>query len=236
MGHERGEDGAADGGGERRGSGPRGGLPLLALCWRAGRAVGRRGGRREELVEELLRPPAQVDPRPKVELPARGRRRRRRRRGLEGRGHERRRRRRGKARRVERLRQLRRQRRVRRQRWQRLEEQRRQRRRLQRATHPEGDQAPGRAGQSEQARNGRGRRVAQQHQLWSDGAAQLVDDAMRWPQGRRRSTLRRVPDADPVLVERRGRAQRVVDAHARGRDEKAAPLAGGTEFLPKGGR
>mmetsp|Transcript_30729 Transcript_30729/g.101297 ORF Transcript_30729/g.101297 Transcript_30729/m.101297 type:complete len:236 (+) Transcript_30729:584-1291(+) len=230
--HERGEHGAADGGGERRGSSPRGGLPLLALCRRAGRAVGRRGGRREELVEELLRPPAQVDPRPKVEveLPARGRRRRRRRRGLEGRGRERRRLRR-KARRLERLRRQRRQR----QRWQRLEEQRRQRSRLQRATHPEGDH-PGCAGHSKQARNGRGRRVAQQHQLWSDGAAQLVDDAMRWPQGRRRSTLRRVPDAASVLVERRRRAQRVDDAHARGGDEKAAPLAGGTEFLPKGGR
>mmetsp|Transcript_46802 Transcript_46802/g.151042 ORF Transcript_46802/g.151042 Transcript_46802/m.151042 type:complete len:302 (+) Transcript_46802:568-1473(+) len=230
--HERGEHGAADGGGERRGSGPRGGLPLLALCRRAGRAVGRRGGRREELVEELLRPPAQVDPRPKVELPARGRRRRRRRRGLEGRGRERRRRR-GKARRVERLRQLRRQRRVRRQRWQR-----RQRSRLQRATHPEGDHAPGSAGHSKQARNssGRGRRVAQQHQLWSDGAAQLVDDAMRWPQGRRRSTLRRVPDATTVLVGRRRRLQRCVDTHARGGDEEAVPLAGGAESLPKGGR
>mmetsp|Transcript_15555 Transcript_15555/g.46495 ORF Transcript_15555/g.46495 Transcript_15555/m.46495 type:complete len:236 (-) Transcript_15555:276-983(-) len=171
--------GAADGGGERRGSSPRGGLPLLALCRRAGRAVGRRGGRREELVEELLRPPAQVDPRPKVEveLPARGRRRRRRRRGLEGRGRERRRLRR-KARRLERLRRQRRQR----QRWQRLEEQRRQRSRLQRATHPEGDH-PGCAGHSKQARNGRGRRVAQQHQLWSVASRRLIDDAMRWPQG-----------------------------------------------------
>mmetsp|Transcript_40779 Transcript_40779/g.132588 ORF Transcript_40779/g.132588 Transcript_40779/m.132588 type:complete len:286 (-) Transcript_40779:8-865(-) len=59
---------------------------------------------------------------------------------------------------------------------------------------------------------------------------------MRWPRGRRRSTLRRVPDATTVLVGRRRRLQRCVDTHARGGDEEAVPLAGGAESLPKGGR